>query len=170
MSERSEASTTLAVVKRDPKVKWQLKLGAVESPIEADFLMSFCDGAVAHGYRVAKTTNDRDTIAVRPQQQVERYRCDFVIVFRFFGAEINIVVEADGHEFHERTKWQASRDKARDRRLTKLGYRVLRFTGSEIFADARRCAGEVLDLIMYFQTSRLVASQPKIEELTVVGE
>ncbi len=46
-----------------------------------------------------------------------------------------IVIEVDGHEFHERTKEQAQRDKSRDRALTGAGYRVLRFTGSEVFRD-----------------------------------
>ena len=46
-----------------------------------------------------------------------------------------IAVECDGHEFHEKTKQQAARDKARDRD---------RFTGSEIWKDPGACADEVL--------------------------
>jgi hypothetical protein len=63
--------------------------------------------------------------------------------------EFNIVIECDGHDFHERTKQQAARDKSRDRQLITLGYHVLRFTGSEIWADPRRCAKEVSRLVEY---------------------
>lgn len=47
----------------------------------------------------------------------------------------SIVVELDGHDFHERTKEQATRDKRRDREFVQGGFTVLRFTGSEIYAS-----------------------------------
>ncbi|MCP4343287.1 MAG: DUF559 domain-containing protein [Desulfobulbaceae bacterium] len=50
----------------------------------------------------------------------------------------NIVVEIDGHDFHERTKEQAKRDKERDRYFTKAGYKVYRYTGSEVFQNNQR--------------------------------
>jgi very-short-patch-repair endonuclease len=54
-----------------------------------------------------------------------------------------VVVECDGHEFHERTKEQAAHDKRRDRYLAAEGYRVLRFAGSEVYADPHTAAREV---------------------------
>src|SRR2546423_1858315 len=54
-----------------------------------------------------------------------------------------LVVELDGHDFHERTKEQAGRDKSGDRRLTALGFTVFRFTGSEVHAEPYRVADEV---------------------------
>lgn len=54
-----------------------------------------------------------------------------------------IVIEVDGHDFHERTPAQAQRDRRRDRYLTTHGAAVLRFTGREVWQDARRCAWEV---------------------------
>lgn len=59
-----------------------------------------------------------------------------------------LVVECDGHEFHERTKEQAKRDRERDRRLQKAGYRVFRFTGSEIWRNAHKCAHEAIDWLL----------------------
>jgi hypothetical protein len=56
-------------------------------------------------------------------------------------------VEVDGHDFHERTKEQARRDRSRDRCLTRAGWRVLRFTGSEIVRDVGRCWSEVDSMI-----------------------
>lgn len=54
-----------------------------------------------------------------------------------------IVVEVDGHEYHSRTAEQVSRDRKRDRYLIEQGAAVLRFTGREVWQDARRCAWEV---------------------------
>lgn len=59
---------------------------------------------------------------------------------------LRVVIEIDGHDFHERTKEQASHDKARDRAMTKAGWHVLRFTGSDIYKDADACVLEVFDL------------------------
>lgn len=86
---------------------------------------------------------------VYQQAEIGSYRVDFLIhdaTLPFsLGKPRWIVVECDGHDFHEKTKKQARRDKQRDRFLQARGYRVLRFTGSEIWQDAERCADEILD-------------------------
>lgn len=72
------------------------------------------------------------------------YRLDFAVD----PDGSKIAIECDGHEFHERTKEQAARDKSRDRALQAAGWRVLRFTGSEIFADPGKCASEVRAIVV----------------------
>lgn len=62
------------------------------------------------------------------------------------GSTARIAVEIDGHEFHERTKEQAARDKFRDRKLVRDGFRVVRFTGSEVFANVGSCWTELLGI------------------------
>lgn len=82
------------------------------------------------------------------QVWVGNYRVDFLAVRRSIEGNIKIcVVECDGHEFHEKTKEQASHDKRRDRFMTKLGLKVLRFSGSEIHKDAIDCILDVLEII-----------------------
>jgi hypothetical protein len=71
-----------------------------------------------------------------------RFRIDFA----FFISGQRIAVELDGHDFHERTKEQARAEKSRQRALTAAGWHVLRFTGSEVYADPYRCLMEVEDL------------------------
>lgn len=61
---------------------------------------------------------------------------------------IKIIVECDGHDFHKKTKEQAQHDKERDRKFTQNGYKVLRFTGSEIYRDPFKCSLEVGDTIL----------------------
>jgi len=81
---------------------------------------------------------------VIPQLQVGPYRVDFAVCTP--GLPM-VAVECDGHGFHERTKEQVARDKKRDRYFQQEGWRVLRFSGSEIYKDADACVGELLCLI-----------------------
>jgi very-short-patch-repair endonuclease len=53
-----------------------------------------------------------------------------------------IVIEADGSQHALRT--QKAKDAERDAALTAAGYRVFRFTGSEINADAAQCVQRVI--------------------------
>jgi very-short-patch-repair endonuclease len=98
----------------------------------------------------ASLDDDRYFLSLRrplilPQQPIPetQYVADFVI----YHDRIKFVVECDGHDFHERTPKQAEHDKKRDRALTALGYRVLRFTGREIWRDPVKCASEVIEQV-----------------------
>lgn len=97
--------------------------------------------------RLSKNPN-QETIYVHQQMDVGRYRVDFLIFdcscpFEIAEPKI-IVVECDGHDFHEKTKEQAARDKKRDRFFQGLDFKVLRFTGSEIWADPHACVEEII--------------------------
>jgi len=85
-----------------------------------------------------------------PQIQFDRYRADFLIVYRVSdpklksGMQISMsIVECDGHDFHEKTKDQARKDKRRDRFFQAKSLPVLRFTGSEIYSDCIQCVNEI---------------------------
>ncbi len=83
--------------------------------------------------------------------ETERPADQFQIEYYFKKAETPykpvqeavVIVECDGHDYHERNKKQASHDKKRDRVLQSLGYNVLRFTGSDLWDDVFRHAEEV---------------------------
>src|SRR5699024_10267784 len=60
---------------------------------------------------------------------------------------LKIVIECDGHDFHEKTKEQARKDKCRDRLLSLNSYLVLRFTGSEIYRNSKECVKEINDFV-----------------------
>ena len=84
-----------------------------------------------------------------PQVTIGPYRVDFIVgVNANYNATSYVIVECDGHEFHERTKAQAQRDKARDRYLTGRGYRILRFTGSEIYRDPEAIWNEIISIAL----------------------
>ena len=94
-----------------------------------------------------------------------KYRIDFALLYpRCDGNEdkIKVAIECDGHEFHERTKEQAKRDKEKDRFLQSKGWLVARFTGSEIYKkDIYQLLGEIdsmalnKDYELYKQTEKL---------------
>lgn len=44
-------------------------------------------------------------------------------------------------------KEQASKDKQRERSLSSQGYKIFRFTGSEIFKDPFKCIHEIITYI-----------------------
>ena len=78
------------------------------------------------------------------QAKVGDYRADFLFDCHHEHApRQTLVIECDGHDYHERTKSQAARDRSRDRWMTSRGISVMRFTGSEIWADPYKCAEEV---------------------------
>jgi hypothetical protein len=99
-------------------------------------------------------------LRVEPQHELtadgHRYRLDFLLAASAPAptatgetqhVQVLFDLECDGHAYHERTKEQAKRDRLRDRVLQGAGYTVLRFTGSEIFADPLKVATEVLGAV-----------------------
>lgn len=87
---------------------------------------------------------------IAPQITIGQWRVDFLagVVFSGFRGQAEapsclLAIECDGHDFHERTKEQAARDRARDRQIQALGIGVFRFTGSQIYRDPQGCANEV---------------------------
>lgn len=124
-----------------------------ESPIEVAFATAFM--AICHHEVGDAAYFDRDVPLDQKmdggvqrvlwvQRPLEQYRLDFIVSTYPYDARVAVVVECDGHDFHERTKEQAARDRSRDRALQALGLKVFRFTGSEIYRDAFLCAREVL--------------------------
>jgi hypothetical protein len=93
---------------------------------------------------------EREALVIS-QPRAAGYSIDILLVLRIHGRPWDqyVAVECDGHDWHERTPQQASRDRARDREIaTKCGVTPIRFTGSEIVRDAELCAREVIELAL----------------------
>jgi hypothetical protein len=130
-------------------------LGVCESPIEQ--LMILALNSLKAKYA---TLTDDNSITIRPQTEInigadssgsgkpkESFRVDFLIIAKIGGKFVRVIVECDGHEFHEKNKEQATRDKRRARMLTLEGYVVLNYTGSEIWGNPFKCAREALGIM-----------------------
>ncbi len=112
---------------------------ATESPIEQILWLSLVFGMKdMHGFYPF------------PQKEFELNRKKYIadIAIEIPGTQEYVcIVECDGHEFHERTKEQAKKDRSRDRAFQAAGIPVFRFTGSEIYADPQECAREVTNFL-----------------------
>jgi very-short-patch-repair endonuclease len=73
---------------------------------------------------------------------------DFAVTRKVGLRRVRIAIEVDGHEFHQRTKEQVERDYQRGRELARVGWIVIRFTGSEVWRDAGACALEVSGILI----------------------
>lgn len=60
---------------------------------------------------------------------------------------MRLAVECDGHEFHDKTKQQREYEKQRERKILKDGFKIIRFTGSEIYRNPLVCASEALSIL-----------------------
>jgi len=82
-------------------------------------------------------------LAIESQIELTGMRPDFIVSTRG-RREKFMIVECDGHEFHEKKKEQSTRDKARARGFQAEGYSFYPFTGSEIWRDPCACADEII--------------------------
>lgn len=71
-----------------------------------------------------------------PQYKIDCYRVDFAL------PDKHLVLELDGHDYHK-SKQQRTADAKRERDLQEMGWYVIRFTGTEIYRDVKRCVAQV---------------------------
>lgn len=124
---------------------------AMGSEIERAFAASMIVSAqLNQKYEVRLARDDKPFVGwfLEPQGEIGNYRVDFLFG-RGDQPELGdcVVVECDGHDFHDRTPEQAARDKARDRFLNLHVKAVLRFTGREIYRDVSGCCIEALNVL-----------------------
>lgn len=88
---------------------------------------------------------DNTHLQIGNQVSIDGWKVDYLLtVLSDDGVRSHLIVECDGHDYHERTKEQAQRDRERDRRMQEEGYTIYRFTGSELYRGAFGCARQVL--------------------------
>lgn len=156
------------------------------SPIEKIFYTAVCTilesdywyGQVSGQFSIGKM---RDVwvepgIEISPQVEIGPYRVDFVLSYKGDSVLIDanrcvtipdkpfkeIIVELDGHAFHDRNARQRSYEKKRDRFLQKKGYEVFHYTGSDVISDPFGVATECL--------ARLTGESENRFDLPEIGE
>lgn len=124
-----------------------------ESPIEQ--LMALELDRVRH--RLDSWLSNIEIFDILYQEKKElngkNYRFDFLINIEFkilgkYGNSVNLVIECDGHDFHQKTKEQVKRDYEKDRNLQMAGYYIFRFSGSEIYNNLQMCGQRITEFIM----------------------
>lgn len=81
-----------------------------------------------------------------PQAPIGKYRADYVLFACDGPHPTPVVVEIDGHDWHDRDEKQRRYEKRRDRFMQSKGFKVARYTGSEVHADPYAAATDALNL------------------------
>ena len=74
----------------------------------------------------------------------EGYKPDFIISGKH--SPFNYAIEIDGHQWHEKTKEQASYDKRKDRIYVKNCYVPIRFAGTDVYHNVIQCVKEIIEI------------------------
>lgn len=110
-------------------------LDECESPIEQIFLLTY----------LLMNADSPMFGTLSTQVEIADYRVDFL--YEHEPANVRLVIECDGHEFHEKTKEQVVRNNERDFALKSMGYDVLHFSGSQIYNNPLSVVGNVREYI-----------------------
>ncbi len=119
----------------------------IESPIEQIFITAF--------ELYIKLTN-KEFVMLFSQKTIKVGKKKYVVDFYFekdlyvncFNTDKKIIIECDGHEFHQKTKQQVKRDNEREYALKMAGYEIIRFSGSQIYNEPFKCAEDTYNYIM----------------------
>lgn len=112
-----------------------------------DILDRTVDGNILH---------DHPHMRLCIQFQKHRYTTDFALCVMPPGlGQLWVAIECDGHEYHDKTKEQADRDRARDRHFQALGWEVARYTGTQVNASAEWCARDVAHMVTSAYANRV---------------
>lgn len=81
-----------------------------------------------------------------------------------------ICVYTDGHTYHERTEYQAVRDRSIDRELQNLGYEVLRFTTSEVKDDIQKVVASIKKTMGILEQDDFADAEKRPDEQTEIDD
>jgi very-short-patch-repair endonuclease len=121
----------------------------IKSPIEQIFITAF---------ELYMQIFNKEFIFLFPQYEIrigkKKYIADFCFMcdenVNRFNTDKKIVIECDGHEFHQKTKEQVQHDNEREYDLKMSGYEIIRFSGSQIYNEPFKCAEDTYNYIMKF--------------------
>ena len=123
-----------------------------ESPIEQLLALKLNEKL----YRYYSVQGDIEVLGNENNSKIKiddkTYRADILLEIAFknkgkYTDILKLIIECDGHDFHERTKEQVKKDNERTRNLQKAGYEVLRFSGSEIYNNTNKCVNEIIKFV-----------------------
>jgi len=114
---------------------------AAESPIEHRMLRAIILRGVTRSAHGQEHIAEIGSALLYAQLPIGQYRVDIALT----DGVARLVVECDGRAYHS-NEAQLLADRRRDRGLTLAGWRVIRFSGSEIYKNADACAAEALEI------------------------
>ena len=128
-----------------------------QSPIEQMMALALNSTLASPYVKHRSICQNIEILEIRNQESVmassgKMYIPDFTIPVLDIGTNNfkMFAIECDGHDFHEKTKEQVTRDRKRERELIEDGYTVIRFSGTEIYNDPFKCASQVFKIIFNY--------------------
>ncbi len=109
------------------EIQVQKTLIPSESPIEKAFYEVWCA--------------TYPSVKLERQYKIGKFRVDFCHV------ETKVVIELDGHKYHS-SRMDRTKDAQRARWIQAQGYHLLRYTGTEVYADVQSCVSQVAEIIL----------------------
>lgn len=120
---------------------------SIESPIEQIFKTAF---------DLYMQLLNKEYIFLFSQVTIKVEKKKYIVDFYFeqdqyvnrFDTDKKIIIECDGHEFHQKTKEQVKHDNEREYDLKMAGYEIIRFSGSQIYNEPFKCAEDAYNYII----------------------
>ncbi|WLT30887.1 DUF559 domain-containing protein [Geothrix sp. PMB-07] len=94
-----------------------------------------------------------------------KYKPDFVVIQKETGAKV--IIECDGFSYHDRNSKQFEYERRRERELQRLGYRIYRFSATELFRDPWEAGLELVDAITAWPEFRNLDLPENLRELAI---
>ena len=120
---------------------------SIESPIEQIFKTAF---------DLYMQLLNKEYIFLFSQVTIKVEKKKYIVDFYFeqdqyvnrFDTDKKIIIECDGHEFHQKTKEQVKHDNEREYDLKMAGYEIIRFSGSQIYNEPFKCVEDAYNYII----------------------
>ena len=127
---------------------------SIQSPIEKIFITAF---------ELYTELENKKKIYLFEQEKIQiknkTYYADFmfkaddylsglILGDKIKNFDYKLIIECDGHDFHEKTKEQVKHDNEREYDLKMAGYEILRFSGSQIYNEPLKCARDTYNYIL----------------------
>lgn len=129
----------------------------IESPIEQLFYTAFV--TIQKHLMISFCDCCKIGLCISPQKKINQFRVDFLVQYLHENKKREIIVECDSQQFHEKTEQERQYEEQRDKFLQSRGYKIFRFTGSEIYQKPLKCAAEVIAYSIEILTAEEILKQ-----------
>lgn len=90
-------------------------------------------------------------LEVKKGKEKKKYRVDFLIIMKDLRnwdepdkKENTVIIEIDSYLWHGSTPEQFTKEKERERELTNAGYKIIRFSGREVYKNPIKCVEDAM--------------------------
>lgn len=128
------------------------------SPIEKKFYIAWNIEMLGRYDEISLYFYDDDKYPLLiPQKEIiikeKHYRVDFLLIMKDLKnwekpviKKDMLIIELDSYLWHGADPMQFTKEKERERELQKEGYKIIRFSGREVYRDVEECIDEIIGI------------------------